>query len=98
MKSEEIAEIKGEFHHKLMDLRYDLGGSVADMVEDFLASVLCKHEDNPFPRCPKCGEAKDVEGGRFQADGNTAWQPITCNKCGCEYTEIYRYDSTEIQA
>lgn len=46
--------------------------------------------------CPRCGEKFDVEGGRVESDGNVAWQNVTCNKCGCYYTEVYEYKVTEV--
>lgn len=34
------AELKARFHEELRVLRYDLGGSLADMVEDCLAADI----------------------------------------------------------
>lgn len=38
--------------------------------------------------CPVCG-SNDLEGGRFDANIATAWQPITCLSCRATWNDIY---------
>jgi len=48
-------------------------------------------------RCPKCGaREQDIEWGVITAD-EFPTQSGTCRKCGCEFTEVYRYDHTIIE-
>lgn len=46
--------------------------------------------------CPKCGELHEVEASHVEADGDTAWHQTTCLKCGCLYTEVYKFSHVEI--
>ena len=39
----------------------------------------------------------DIEWGDKEWGGNSAWQDATCNKCGCEFQEVYEYKFTEIK-
>jgi hypothetical protein len=39
-------------------------------------------------RCPECG-SEDVEAGRTEFDGDTAWTEVECNDCGCEWHDVY---------
>jgi len=58
-------------------------------------------EDNKkcFNHCPKC-DATDpnIEWHCKDWGDTTAWQNATCNKCGCEFTEVYEYVYSEIDA
>lgn len=40
MTDSEISSIKAEFHNRLQRFSYDIGGSLADLAEDVLESVL----------------------------------------------------------
>lgn len=52
-----------------------------------------------FNHCPKCNAVfLDIEWGDKDCSGTTSWQIATCKKCGCEFTEIYKYSHTEIDA
>ena len=39
-------------------------------------------------RCPYCG-SQDVTVSDMQADGDTAWQAVTCDNCGKNWTDNY---------
>ncbi|RKX99125.1 MAG: hypothetical protein DRP55_07750 [Spirochaetes bacterium] len=53
---------------------------------------------NCFNYCPKCNAGEnDIEWGDKEWGGNSAWQDATCNKCGCEFQEVYEYKFTEIK-
>jgi hypothetical protein len=48
-------------------------------------------------QCPKCGaRGTDIEWSMMTAD-QFPTQDATCKKCGCEFTEVYRYDHTIIE-
>mgnify|MGYP007102088186 CR=1 FL=1 len=47
-------------------------------------------------QCPRCGESRNVEAERVQADGDTAWHRTTCLECGCVYTEVYAFSHVEV--
>jgi hypothetical protein len=48
-------------------------------------------------KCPKCGVGEtDIDWSIFTID-EFPTQSATCQKCGCEFTEVYRYDHTIIE-
>ena len=58
-------------------------------------------EDNKkcFNHCPKCNATDpDIEWHCKDWGDTTAWQNATCNKCGCEFTEVYEYVFSEIDS
>jgi len=58
-------------------------------------------EDNKkcFNHCPKCGATEtDINWHCHDWGDITAWQGATCNKCGCEFKEVYEYAYSEIDA
>ena len=59
-----------------------------------------KIQDNQkecFNYCPKCGATDpDIEWGDKDWSGKQGWQNATCQKCGCEFTEVYEYVFSEI--
>ena len=47
--------------------------------------------------CPKCGAGElEVEWGKRAWSDYRAYINATCQKCGCEFTEVYLYAFTEI--
>jgi hypothetical protein len=51
-----------------------------------------------FNHCPKCNAGdEDIEWGSKEQDGTSAWQEAVCNKCGCEFHEVYEYSTTMIK-
>ena len=38
--------------------------------------------------CPVC-DSGDIEGGRVEIDDSIAWQNMTCNDCGLQWTDLY---------
>jgi formate dehydrogenase maturation protein FdhE len=44
--------------------------------------------------CPFCG-SRDIEGDHIEVDGQTAWQPITCNFCNKRWHDIYKLVDVE---
>lgn len=52
-----------------------------------------------FNHCPQCdAEEKDIEWGDKEWLHRTAVQGATCNKCGCEFEEVYTYSYSECDA
>jgi len=50
-----------------------------------------------FNHCPKCNAGEnDIAWGDKDWSDESAWQNATCNKCGCEFSEVYTYCCTEI--
>ena len=50
-----------------------------------------------FNYCPKCNAGDpDIAWGDKDWAATGAWQNATCQKCGCEFTEVYEYSHTEI--
>lgn len=48
-------------------------------------------------KCPKCGASgNDIEWSNMTAD-DFPTQSATCQKCGCEFTEVYKYNHTIIE-
>jgi hypothetical protein len=48
-------------------------------------------------KCPKCGAGEmDIDWSSMTAD-EFPTQNATCKKCGCEFTEVYRYAHTVIE-
>lgn len=39
--------------------------------------------------CPGC-HSEQIEGGSIEVDLGTATQPMTCNDCGAEWTDVYQ--------
>lgn len=39
--------------------------------------------------CPKCGSS-NVEYDTYEMEDDYIFQKITCNECGCEFTDCYR--------
>ena len=49
--------------------------------------------------CPKCGALESqITWGDKEWQANCASQKATCNKCGCEFEEVYEYKFTEYEA
>lgn len=50
--------------------------------------------------CPECGEPFNLDGGMTDFDcdehGPYAFQPVTCNECGCRFVDVYRLEHTEV--
>jgi len=40
--------------------------------------------------CPFCGD-EDISGGDFQNDEGGVWRSCTCEACGGEWTEMFRF-------
>jgi len=52
---------------------------------------------NCFNHCPKCDATNpNIEWREKEWSGLSAWQNATCNKCGCEFWEVYEYKISEI--
>ena len=69
---------------------------------DFISEVKTPEEINGyncFNHCPKC-DATDpnIDWGDKDWGGDSAWQSAICQECGCEFTEIYIYNNTEIDS
>ena len=47
--------------------------------------------------CPKCG-SWDIEGSSVEIDSSGAWQPVSCNECEAEWTDIYSLTSVEMKS
>jgi len=39
--------------------------------------------------CPACGDP-DISGDEVTVDAGYAWQEVTCNACGAEWTDQYK--------
>ena len=46
--------------------------------------------------CPTCGSEEIEPSGSIQADGRDAWQHITCQSCGSDYKEYWRWVGTSL--
>ncbi len=51
-------------------------------------------------KCIKCGETEGYNDGdwnldEWECDGETAWQRITCNKCGFAWNTVYTFSHYE---
>ena len=49
-------------------------------------------------KCIKCGNSWDEDEwtfGNWECDGNSAWQRITCNKCGFAWNCVYVFSHHE---
>lgn len=50
------------------------------------------------PTCPKC-RSYNLDGSFVEIDmdgeGQVAWQRVTCDDCGFEYVDVYRYHHSE---
>ena len=79
----QVAYIKGAFHDALQGLRYDLGGSLADLVEDALASTLSRVNNDgpnetkpqPVPQQNRIKELKERMGGYGKTDSAGREEP-----------------------
>lgn len=52
----------------------------------------CSNEEHLKSRgaaCPWCRSAS-LKAGRIEVDGDSAWQPVTCESCGKSWTDDYR--------
>lgn len=38
--------------------------------------------------CPYC-ESSDITSDGLEADGNTAWTTVVCERCGRQWTDIF---------
>jgi hypothetical protein len=45
--------------------------------------------ENGGNKCPYCG-SENISGGHFETDSNEAWQPVSCDDCGREWSDLYR--------
>ena len=54
-----------------------------------------KYLANPVV-CPYC-DSRNLDGDILEVDGTTAWQSITCGKCGKEWEDIYTLTNVEFQ-
>jgi predicted RNA-binding Zn-ribbon protein involved in translation (DUF1610 family) len=55
----------------------------------------CSYDlDTPKDVCPECG-CEDIQGDSWEMECEEVWQPVSCNKCGYKWTEIYVYDRNE---
>jgi len=46
--------------------------------------------------CPTCGSEEVEPSGPIQSDGGEAWQHVTCQDCGEEYKEYWRWVGTSL--
>ena len=79
------------------------GKELPERIVEFIRILQPDKDDNAyqcFNFCPNCGahEEDDILWGDKEWGGESAWQNGTCNKCGCEFTEVYGYCHTEIDA
>ena len=47
-----------------------------------------KYLRNPN-QCPSC-QGADISAGEFNADGNEAWQKVTCENCGATWNDCFK--------
>jgi len=53
-------------------------------------------KENEIGHCPKCG-TKDIRYGEIEPLHSEIYQKCRCNKCGCEFDEIYTFSHQEIE-
>jgi len=46
--------------------------------------------------CPLCG-SDDIEGGFVEIDNGGAWQPVSCNQCHAEWSDVYNMVDVEMR-
>jgi hypothetical protein len=51
-----------------------------EMVRDYV--------DCQGTHCPFC-HSSEIEAGKVEADGASAWSPVTCNECGKEWQDVF---------
>lgn len=56
--------------------------------DEWLELRRIEYLNNKGMRCPIC-RSNNIEGGSFEADDNTSWQPCSCAKCGAEWNDVY---------
>jgi DNA-directed RNA polymerase subunit RPC12/RpoP len=52
-------------------------------------SLVEKYVKNEGALCPYC-DSKDMEGGNYEAEGDTITMKVSCNNCGKEWFDIYK--------
>jgi len=58
--------------------------------------LALKQEHQCYNNCPQCGAGDDdISWDILEADSSPS-QKAFCNKCGCEFTEVYKYSHTEV--
>jgi hypothetical protein len=61
-----------------------------------LKELLQKQEHHWEGHCPQCGATLDrIEWDILEAQ-SPPYQQGLCQKCGCEFTEVYKYSHTEV--
>ena len=48
-----------------------------------------------YSKCPKC-KSDDIDGGMVEVDAGTCWQPVSCNECHLEWSDIYTLAGIEV--
>jgi hypothetical protein len=38
--------------------------------------------------CPFC-RSSEIKAGKAEADGDSAWSPVTCDECGQEWRDVF---------
>ena len=62
--------------------------AIHDAIFDKAMSRSATADVTDWEHCPLCNSGQ-IEGGNIQIDGKEAWQPVSCLKCGGQWTEVY---------
>lgn len=53
-----------------------------------------KYVKSAGARCPYCN-SDDIEAGKLEADGSSAWCGVECHSCGKEWSDVYALTTIE---
>ena len=69
---------------------------------EFVRRLLSRYKFNDSQKecvnhCPKCDAGENyIDWGEKDWSDETGWQNANCNRCGCDFSEVYVYSFSEI--
>jgi len=84
------------FHCAMCDKTYS-SLPPKDPEEEWVEERKRRYLDKKGSCCPFC-ESDAIEGGSFQADGDTVWQSVNCIECDATWDDVYHLKEVEVNS
>jgi hypothetical protein len=68
---------------------------VSETEKPLTAEMVRHYVNAKGTHCPYC-QSPDIEAGKVEADGASAWSHVTCNECGREWQDVFFLGAVDI--
>jgi hypothetical protein len=65
------------------------------MDKTLTSEMVRRYIDCQGAHCPYC-QSSEIEAGKVEADGASAWSQVTCNECGKEWQDVFFLGAVDV--